>query len=126
MAGMIILLFFSNSLSTEIIEELLVFDRWGVLVFEGQNLRLNEPQDGWDGTFKDQEVPSGVYTYLAKVRFIDGVSTRYSGKFNNSSLGDGEGGITYLSNSLPSDYKVTTELFNTDEKDEDFHCYSCF
>lgn len=35
-----------------------VFDRWGGLVFSGDN------QDKWDGSWKGRKMPQGVYTYL--------------------------------------------------------------
>ncbi len=40
---------------------LFVYDRWGILVFETQNL-----DEGWDGTFNGEECPVGVYAYIAK------------------------------------------------------------
>lgn len=36
---------------------LLIFDRWGNLVFEGK-----DEGDGWDGTFKGKDAATGVYT----------------------------------------------------------------
>jgi len=55
-----------------------VYDRWGELVFEGTDLPLNEPNLGWDGTYKGDRV-FGVFTYLVRVRFVDGVALDYSG-----------------------------------------------
>ena len=48
-----------------------IFDRWGNRVYDGQNILLNEYNEGWDGIYKDQPVNPGVFTWLAKVRFID-------------------------------------------------------
>ncbi len=39
--------------------EIEIFDRWGSLVFSSNNIH-------WDGTFKNQNVPPGVYTYIIK------------------------------------------------------------
>jgi gliding motility-associated-like protein len=36
-----------------------IFDRWGNLVFETQS-----PEQGWDGRFRGQNMPTGVYTCL--------------------------------------------------------------
>ncbi|MDR3046084.1 MAG: gliding motility-associated C-terminal domain-containing protein [Bacteroidales bacterium] len=44
-----------------------VFNRWGELVFESQNL-----QDGWDGKYKGMEAPEGVYDYFLSVTCING------------------------------------------------------
>ncbi|MCG8327064.1 MAG: gliding motility-associated C-terminal domain-containing protein, partial [Chitinophagales bacterium] len=55
------------------IQELLIFNRWGGLVFESNNFQPNEPALGWDGIFKDEPAQIGVYAYYAKVAFIDDV-----------------------------------------------------
>lgn len=44
--------------------ELLLFDRWGQLVF-----RTTDPAQGWDGRFRQQEAPAGEYVYAVTVRF---------------------------------------------------------
>lgn len=55
-----------------------VYDRWGTLVFETRANPLNDPDRGWDGTYKGQAV-DGVFTFYAFVRFIDGVELQYEG-----------------------------------------------
>jgi gliding motility-associated-like protein len=65
--------------AAEIIEELSVFDRWGELIYRGENLPLNERSIGWDGTFRGVTVNPGVYVWMARIRFIDGASIHYSG-----------------------------------------------
>lgn len=54
------------------IQYLRIFDRWGVLVFEKLNFEPNNPLIGWDGTFKGEGLGSGLYTYVAEVRWADG------------------------------------------------------
>jgi gliding motility-associated-like protein len=49
-----------------------IYDRWGELVFEGLDLDINNPQQGWNGTFKGEKMNSGVYAWYAEVAFIDG------------------------------------------------------
>lgn len=49
-----------------------VFDRWGELVYEGTDLTPNDPQEGWDGTFRGKEMQSAVFAWYAEVEFIDG------------------------------------------------------
>lgn len=56
-----------------------VFNRWGALVFAQENLSSGIPVLGWDGMFRNQPAPSGVYTYVIEVEFIDGSRSRYSG-----------------------------------------------
>jgi gliding motility-associated-like protein len=71
---------FAPSPAVQAVEQLLIFDRWGALVFEQENLPFNAPGAGWDGRFKGKDLPSGVYTYLAKVRFLDGEVMEYAGE----------------------------------------------
>lgn len=51
--------------------EIKIFNRWGGLVFEKQNIDLNDESLGWDGFFKGQLVNPGVFTFFAEVEFID-------------------------------------------------------
>ena len=37
---------------------LFVFNRWGEIIFESNNSTM-----GWDGTYKNQIVPEGIYIY---------------------------------------------------------------
>ncbi|MEO1624475.1 MAG: gliding motility-associated C-terminal domain-containing protein, partial [Bacteroidota bacterium] len=43
------------------IRRLQIFDRWGTLVFEQQDLTPNDLSQGWDGRFKGELMNSGVY-----------------------------------------------------------------
>ena len=65
--------------AADLIEELSVFDRWGELLYKGENLPLNERNVGWDGYFRGAPVNPGVYVWMAKIHFIDGESLFYSG-----------------------------------------------
>ncbi|MFZ4544408.1 MAG: gliding motility-associated C-terminal domain-containing protein [Saprospiraceae bacterium] len=56
-----------------------VFDRWGSLLFEGQNLPLNDTSKGWDGSFKGKRVNNGVYIYYIVVEFIDNEYLEFRG-----------------------------------------------
>lgn len=59
--------------------KLRVYDRWGELVFDGQNFPPNDEPSGWDGTFKGKPMNSAVFAYYAEVEFIDGVVILYEG-----------------------------------------------
>jgi gliding motility-associated-like protein len=58
----------------ERIERLMIFDRWGALVYEGRNFAPNSPEYGWDGTLKGEPVNVGVYVYT--VEWIDSLGKR--------------------------------------------------
>jgi len=59
-----------------------VFDRWGKWVYDKPNARLNNPEDGWDGTHNGNDSPTGVYVYFVDVRFVGGESVPYRGQFS--------------------------------------------
>jgi gliding motility-associated-like protein len=49
-----------------------VFDRWGNLVYEGQNF---EPEViGWDGHWRGQLADQAIYTWYGEVLFKDGTT----------------------------------------------------
>jgi gliding motility-associated-like protein len=43
-----------------------VFNRWGEKVFQ-----TNSTNNGWDGTYKGENVPQGIYTYVVQITFLD-------------------------------------------------------
>ena len=56
-----------------------IFDRWGELIFQKNNIPRHYRNFGWDGKFKGKKMNTGVYIYAVEVEFIDGVIIRYSG-----------------------------------------------
>jgi len=44
-----------------------IYDRWGNLIFSIQNTPINDPNQGWNGYFKNQKVTPGVYTFYAEL-----------------------------------------------------------
>ncbi len=60
-----------------------VFDRWGELLWEAENFDINDPITGWDGNFRDREMPAGVYVWVMEVEYKDGVKEVFKG---NSTL----------------------------------------
>ncbi len=45
-----------------------IYDRWGELVFTGDQSMLNDPASGWDGTFRNALAPNAVYTWFAEIQ----------------------------------------------------------
>jgi gliding motility-associated-like protein len=52
-----------------------ILNRWGQLIFETRQ----KDGRGWDGRFNGSDQPAGVYIYLIKVSFANGVSESYQG-----------------------------------------------
>ncbi len=59
--------------------KLYIYDRWGNKVYAAENLELNNPGVGWDGTFKGQNVEQGVYVYMLEALFADGTTNSFFG-----------------------------------------------
>jgi len=58
-----------------IIENLMIFDRWGNLVFEKEEFETNEESLGWNGRFNNVAVNSRLFVYVVRIRFEDEVVT---------------------------------------------------
>jgi len=54
------------------IDKLQIYDRWGELLYEDYNLPPNDPNFGWDGSFRGTLLNPAVFVYVAHVRFVDG------------------------------------------------------
>jgi len=68
--------------SAEVIEELIVFDRWGNRMYRGIDLSLESgvlDNRGWDGNFRGQLVDSGLYAWQARVRYVDNTVQIFKG-----------------------------------------------
>ncbi len=62
------------------VESFDIYDRWGEIVFSLENFLPGSTEAfGWDGTFRGEDANPGVYYYLIRVQFIDGVSLLYRG-----------------------------------------------
>jgi gliding motility-associated-like protein len=48
------------------VDHLVIYDRWGVKVFERDHFFTADPGSGWDGTLGGQPAPAGVYAYFAQ------------------------------------------------------------
>ena len=61
------------------ISELMVFNRFGELVYFEEDGIANDPSFGWDGTFKGRVVNPGVYVYYYKIEKLGGTIQTGSG-----------------------------------------------
>lgn len=60
------------------IEELMIFDRWGTMVYVTREIDLASLH-GWDGTFNGQQLNPAVFTYIGRLRSADGQEVRVKG-----------------------------------------------
>ena len=68
-----------GGIEVELIKKLTVFNRWGAVVFEGNDLESGIDTQGWNGTFNGKTVNPDVYIWIAEIQFLDGEVISYSG-----------------------------------------------
>lgn len=61
------------------INKILIFDRWGELVYSAENFLPNDIKMGWDGNFRDKPMNNAVFAYLIEVEFVDNLVIPYKG-----------------------------------------------
>jgi gliding motility-associated-like protein len=49
------------------IQSIIIFNRWGQVVFEKRNFAPNDPSAGWDGTFQGRKAPMDMYVYYIEI-----------------------------------------------------------
>lgn len=63
------------------IENLEIYNRWGIKVYERKDFLPNNEMEGWDGTFNGTGVNPDVYVYHFKVTYKDGKEDIIHGDF---------------------------------------------
>ena len=63
---------FANTYQVYLIKKLMVFDRWGGILFQNADFLPNDESEGWDGNKNSQPMDPGVYTYYAELELYDG------------------------------------------------------
>jgi gliding motility-associated-like protein len=56
-----------------------VYDRWGSLLFEKRHFPPNDPSQGWDGNYRGQAMPPGVYIYYLELVTVEGRALELKG-----------------------------------------------
>jgi len=51
----------------KLIKHFIIFDRWGIAVFEKNNYTTDDKNTSWDGKFKGEPLPPGTYVYMAEL-----------------------------------------------------------
>jgi hypothetical protein len=55
-----------------IVDQFLIFDRWGEIIFSSEGGTANDPSYGWNGTFHGENVLPGVYVYFIIISTAEG------------------------------------------------------
>ena len=57
-----------------------LFDRWGEQIYENNEIVPNQPQEGWDGTYRGAPAQPGVYLWVIEVEYDDGLTEVFKGQ----------------------------------------------
>ena len=57
-----------------------VFDRWGELLYQDTEIPINDTTRGWDGKFKSNDMPPGVYVWYIEAEYADGMTESFKGE----------------------------------------------
>jgi len=49
------------------VKSMMIFDRWGEVVFERKDFPPNDPASGWNGSFKGKKANADVYIYMIEI-----------------------------------------------------------
>ena len=72
-------LFFPRGVGVKKISSFRVYDRWGGLVFERENIDINDEQNGWDGRCKGNAPRPDVYVYAIDAMCETGETISWKG-----------------------------------------------
>ena len=64
------------------VKVMLVYNRWGTLLFSKANFEPNVEKLGWDGFAQGKLLPPDVYAFYIELEQKDGTVQRYRGDFN--------------------------------------------
>lgn len=63
------------------INRLQIANRWGEVLYDRAGISPDNPVDGWDGQYRGQAAPPGVYVFWAETLLWDGSTEVVSGSF---------------------------------------------
>lgn len=56
-----------------------VYDRWGEVIYDVSNMPTDDPNYGWDGTYKNQQLKPDVYVYYINAKCSTGEALEIKG-----------------------------------------------
>ena len=64
--------FFVSGKGIREVRNIVIYNRWGIKVFENSNFQVNDPLSGWDGNFNGTPLTSDVFTYYVEAICTNG------------------------------------------------------
>jgi gliding motility-associated-like protein len=70
-----------GSKSVRMIKEMLIYDRWGELIFRDTNFMTADSSHGWDGNYRGKSLNPDIFTYKIIAEMKDGEVNDFTGAF---------------------------------------------
>ena len=64
--------YIQSGIELERVKTFKIFNRWGEIVYELSDFYANDPNNGWDGMFKGEELNQAVFVFWVELEFKDG------------------------------------------------------
>jgi gliding motility-associated-like protein len=64
--------FYPRGKGIRTVKYLRIFNRWGEMVYEKKDFNIDDRSAGWDGVYKGQRLPSGVFVYTSQMICVSG------------------------------------------------------
>ncbi|MCR9290176.1 MAG: gliding motility-associated C-terminal domain-containing protein [Bacteroidetes bacterium] len=61
------------------VHSLQIFSRWGEPVFQIEDFQPNDPDYGWNGTYRGEKMQPAVFVWFAEIEFLDGERIIFEG-----------------------------------------------
>jgi gliding motility-associated-like protein len=71
--------FYPSGKGLAVVKRLRVFNRWGELMYDANNIPLNDEMNGWDGSFKGEPLKPDVYVYILDAICETGEAMQFKG-----------------------------------------------
>jgi len=68
-----------NGSGVKIVRSVIIYSRWGKVVFERKNINVNDRSNSWDGYYKGEPMPVGAYVYSIQTECEAGEIFEYRG-----------------------------------------------
>ena len=72
-------MFYPQGKGLSTVQRFSVYNRWGELIFDRQNIPLNDPAAGWNGTYKGDPLKPDVFVYVVRTVCEDGQPVEIKG-----------------------------------------------
>lgn len=74
--------FYPMGSGVKMVNDFIIYNRWGEVVFETHNITLNNANAGWDGTFRGKSLNADVFVYFMSAVCEGGDEMKFKGNIS--------------------------------------------